>query len=185
MMAFAVKMPLSLLKPTSAPTPTPATAVTSIEKRVRWQQAKMKEQHDSRTRAKPPTIKAGDYVRIRLPTQQHKLAMAYSDPFQVKRVAGNTVWLSNGKRWNLRRCLPHKSAVKVKSSAISEPLATVPAPSPAVDEDEDEAEGPTFDFTVGPTTNNNMNANRPEPPVGPRRSTRQRKQRDFSPFIRY
>jgi hypothetical protein len=65
-----------------------------------------------RHRAKTPHIKPGDFVRIKLPVVSHKLAPRYSEPRAVVKAAGNTVWLQNGQRWNVRRCLLHRSVLK-------------------------------------------------------------------------
>jgi len=87
-----------------------------VKARVQFQQLRMSEQHDRRYRAKFPTIQAGDMVRIRLPRRKHTLALVFYEPLAVSKAAGNTNWLTNGQRWNVRRCLRHRHTLQNSSS---------------------------------------------------------------------
>ena len=137
MLAFPVRTPLSILKPNGSIS-TPATSTVAFEKRVRFQQQRAAKAHDRRTRATPPSLHAGDWVRIRLPRRSHKLAPMYSEPFEVARVNGNCVVLRNGQRWNLRRCLHHRTIMRnpstnreQSSTQHSPPPAASPGPGPS------------------------------------------------------
>lgn len=176
MLAFPVRTPLSLLAH-----PIPAAATQSrqaMERRVRFQQEKMAEHHDRRTRAVPTNIKPGDCVRILLPRRPHKLAPSYSDPYPVARVKGNTVWLQNGQRWNVRRCIRQQSSIRQATSAGQLPTADPPSSNreAAPTDDDEEQNGPTFSFAIGTPV-------RRDRTPGPRRSGRRRVQRDLGPVI--
>ena len=86
--------------------------------------ARIARNYDARHRAVPHSVKSGDYVRIRLPTRSHKLSPTYSEPCQVLKASGHTVWLSNGQRWNVRRCMFHAS------DEFTFPSSTSPDPGP-------------------------------------------------------
>ena len=108
MLAFKPRTPLSMLQSNCSPA---TKQSVSVSKRVQFQQAKSAADHDKRTRAVSSCIKAGDYVRIRLPRRSHKLAAVYSVPFRVQTVRGNCVILENGQKWNMRRCLLHRPCI--------------------------------------------------------------------------
>jgi hypothetical protein len=116
MLAFSVQTPLSGLTQPTSETKQPTTEQTSIKQRVQYQQKKMAEYHDRRTRATPTKMQPGDEVRILLPRRSHKLAASYSEPRLVDRVSRNTVRLRNGQRWNLRRCI--RTRVSFRSRAL-------------------------------------------------------------------
>ena len=120
----------------------------------------------SQRSVKTSVIKAGDYVRIRLPTREHKLSPVYSEPRLVARANDTTVWLANGQRWNRRRCLIHRPLLKSQSKNI-----------------EEQHQGEHCDFYES----DDIDTTQFTFPAGPqlRRSTRQRRARDFGPFIRY
>jgi hypothetical protein len=85
----------------------------------------MAKQYNQRHRAALTIIKPGDSVRILLPTQPHKPARVYSEPRLVDKVKGNTIWLRNGQRWNVRRCLLHCRMLKQPpSTSRSSPAMT-------------------------------------------------------------
>ena len=64
------------------------------------------------TRAKLSLVKAGDLVQMKLSNRSHKLAPVYSEPRRKTKANENTVWLDNGQRWSLRRCLLHHSSLR-------------------------------------------------------------------------
>ena len=124
-LAFPVRTPLSMLPlaVTSSQQSAPSGSLSSlplstapssqsVKSKVSFAQSRMSADHDRRYRAKSPLIKSGDFVRIKLPIVPHKLAPRYSEPRTVVKAAGNTVWLQNGQRWNVRRCLLHRSVLK-------------------------------------------------------------------------
>jgi hypothetical protein len=120
MLTLSVRTPLSVLSPvTSAGRSSTSTAV--VEKRVRLQQQQAARAHDHRTRATPTLLTAGDSVRIRLPKRGHKLAPVYSEPHEVAKVSGNCVVLRYGQRWNLRRCLRHRTSMRNLSADSAQP----------------------------------------------------------------
>jgi hypothetical protein len=179
MLSFPVRTPLTLL-PQSVQVPPPASPSGSqssstsppIAPRVRFRQQSMSIQHDRRHRSKVSAISAGDMVRIRLPNRPHKLAPFFSEPQLVNKAAGNTVWLANGQRWNLRRCLLHKSMLKQSVRSSTQQLQQQPQPPPLLPSpsDGEEDELPIFTFPVSD-----------QQPL--RRSQRRRRQRDFGPVI--
>jgi hypothetical protein len=175
MLAFPVRTPLTMLAP--ALHQRQQLQHQTLANRVQRQQQKMALNHDSRRRAKQPAFSAGDYVRIKLPTRPHKLANSYSEPCRVDRAKGNTVWLDNGQRWNVRRLIKHLPGTTTEqptSRSNNCPKRTDAQPS---DEDSD---GPTFTFGT------DGRPPRAAQGTGLRRSVRVRRQRDFGPnFIRY
>ena len=67
----------------------------------------------------------------------HKLAPVSTDPVRVTKVVDNTVWLKNGQRWNVRRCLPHRSSLRHE---LTLPMSMTSSSklSPETDADSDE-----------------------------------------------
>jgi transposase InsO family protein len=125
MLAFPVRTPLSVLSSLPSSSRSSTSSQTDLRKRVCFKQSEMAKQYNQRHRAAPTIIKPGDSVRILLPTQPHKLARVYSEPRLVDKVKGNTVWLRNGQRWNVRRCLLHCSVLKQPpSTSRSSPAMT-------------------------------------------------------------
>jgi transposase InsO family protein len=106
--AFDVQMPLSRLKQQNQAAQQPDR--TQIKKRVQFKQDQMASRHDARQKARPLELSSGDFVRIKLPRSEHKLAPSFSEPREVKRANGRTVWLKNGQRWSVRRCILHSRA---------------------------------------------------------------------------
>ena len=147
-LAFPVRTPLSMLPlaVTSSQKSAPSGSLSSlplstapssqsVKSKVSFAQSRMSADHDRRYRAKSPQIKSGDFVRIKLPIVSHKLAPRYSEPRAVVKAAGNTVWLQNGQRWNVRRCLLHRPVLKQPppkmTSSVQVPLSgdeDVPVP---------------------------------------------------------
>jgi transposase InsO family protein len=125
MLAFPVRTPLSVLSSLPSSSRSSTSSQTDLRKRVSFKQSEMAKQYNQRHRAAPTIIKPGDSVRILLPTQPHKLARVYSEPRLVDKVKGNTIWLRNGQRWNVRRCLLHCSVLKQPpSTSRSSPAMT-------------------------------------------------------------
>ena len=139
-LAFPVCTPLSMLPlavtssqqsaPSGSSSSLPlstAPSSQSVKSKVSFAQSRMSADHDRRYRAKSPLIKPGDFIRIKLPIVSHKLAPRYSEPRAVVKAAGNTVWLQNGHRWNVRRCLLHRSVLKQPppemTSSVQAPLS--------------------------------------------------------------
>jgi len=107
---FTMNMPLTRMLPVgSMPSVVPEISREAIEKHVHSSQAKMACNYNNRHRAKPCLFKSGDLVRIRFPVKGHKLSATFSEPRQVLNASKNTVWLSNGQRWNARRCILYTS----------------------------------------------------------------------------
>jgi hypothetical protein len=135
MLAFKVRTPLSILQPFQplSLTNTHQHQSQTLAKRVQFQQDKYAAVHDRRYRAQPTRIIVGDYVRLRLPRQPHKLASAYSEPFLVTAVRGNCVVLANGQRWNLRRCLRHQQSLRPSARGIGDQQSGQPNNRPSQD----------------------------------------------------
>ena len=168
---------------------------SAVEKHVRFRQQQAAEAHDRRTRATPTRITAGDWVRISLPRRSHKMAPTYSDPRQVARVHGNCVTLCNGQRWNLRHCLHHRPSLRgppshsmnqsaAQSATVVARQELPTSPSDAAEVEDDAA---YFTFPAAPTNVAVQPRQAVTPPnvqpVGPRRSKRTRRPKDFSSFI--
>ena len=182
-LAFPVRTPLSMLplavassqqpapsNSSSSSLPTAAQRSQSVRSKVSFAQSRMSADHDRRHRSKSPLIKLGDFVRIRLPIVSHKLAPRYSEPRAVVKAAGNTVWLQNGQRWNVRRCLLHRSVLKQPApEMMSSVKLSVQAPSSS---DEDV-----------PMPVCMRVPQQQQQPQQLRRSQRMRRPRDFGPAI--
>lgn len=194
MLAYPVRTPLTLLQQ-SAVTSSPSSALSTLapmRARVRFNQQLMSKDHDARHHAKPTRVSAGDQVRIKVPTRAHKLAPVYSDPVRVTKVIGNTIWLENGQRWNVRRCLPCRSSLR-RASPSPTSLTSSTTPSPLADTDEDlgstDEQGAAFVFRLPapsrptgtqPVATGSVPA---QSAAGPRRSQRTRRPRDFGPVV--
>ena len=186
-LAFPVRTPLSMLplavassqqpapsnsSSSSSSLPSAAQSSQSVRSKVSFAQSRMSADHDRRHRAKLPLIKSGDFVRIRLPIVSHKLAPRYSEPRAVVKAAGNTVWLQNGQRWNVRRCLLHRSVLKQPApEMMSSVKPSVQAPS---NSDED---------VPMPVCMRVPQQQQQPQPQQLRRSQRMRRPRDFGPAI--
>jgi hypothetical protein len=183
MLRFQFKTPLTALqaKQPKSSSSKLSTAASVIKRRVEFKQEAMAKRHDQKFHAAQPQFKAGEWIRVKLPTRAHKLAPVFSEPFEIAKAAGNTVWLTNGKRWNVRRCIRHKSAM---TSSTQHPIAAssaaaAAAATPLINDEENE-DSATFGFSFGSpevTTGSGQN--------GPRRSGRIRRPRDFGPVIQH
>jgi hypothetical protein len=198
MLSFPVRTPLSLLQQQAGvPVATSASAARqTVERRVEFNQKRMADQHDKRQNAKQPRFKAGDVIRVKLPNRPHKLSPAYSEPFPVVRAAGNTVWLANGQRWNVRRCILVRPTRRPSSPPVPPPSADGTGSTTAND-DIDDDDGAQFVFRLPSADNRPTPTPRlpPAPPLQPapiathagnnlpRRSTRHRVQREFGPVV--
>jgi transposase InsO family protein len=165
----------TLSPPAVAP---PSTATASVERRVRFAQQLMKDRHDRRVHAKQTRIAAGDSIRVRLPSPGHKLAPVYSDPVQVTRSQGNTVWTADGKRWNVRRCIRVQSAMRRRN--IENNTSVVPD-APASHPDDADTTAPTGE-PIACSSDLDTNGFAPAP-SDVRRSSRARRSTDFGPFV--
>jgi hypothetical protein len=199
MLAFPVRTPLTLLQQSanrlmtssssipshpvkssskSKSSPDPSTVIAA---RVRFKQQLSADYHDRKFRAKLSSVKAGDLVRIKLPTRSHKLAPTYSEPRRVSKANETTVWLENGQRWSLRRCLLHRSSLRATEQSTA-PMTSSSDAASSIDDsdpaaDADESQGPVFTFRL-PTSPQAQGQVQE-----PRRSARVRKQRDFGPVV--
>jgi len=140
----------------------------SVRSKVSFAQSRMSDDHDLRHRAKLPLIKSGDFVRIKLPIVSHNLAPKYSEPRAVVKAAGNTIWLQNGQRWNVRRCLLHRSVLK---ESAPEMMSSVKPPVQTPSSTDEDAPMPV--------------CLRVQQPQQLRRSQCMRRPRDFGPAIVY
>jgi hypothetical protein len=133
----------------------------------------MAKEHDRRTRrAAPTSITPGDHVRILLPKTGHKLAQSYSEPRLVTKVRGNTVWLSNGGAWNVRRCLLESTLSRPPTTPTHRPTTPNNNDNDLTSDSDQDDEQPTFPFPL-------------TPPPTLRRSNRVRRPRDLSSFVTY
>jgi hypothetical protein len=192
MLSFPVRTPLNKLavavtaaanRPVQTqPRLTSSPDRSSIKRRVRFAQQLMKDRHDQRVHAKRTQIVAGDSIRVRLPSPGHKLAPVYSDPVRVTKAQGNTVWTTDGKRWNVRRCIKVQSAMRQRRNEDDRANSVVPSGTSsqraADDGDNTEPSGDTITFNSGPDANDFA----PAPP-DLRRSSRARRSTDFGPFV--
>jgi hypothetical protein len=171
MLAFKARTPLTILSADSQ-----IQDGGSLRQRVEQKQRKMKQRHDRKFRARQTIIEPGDLVRIMLPRRSHKLAAKYSNPFPVGRVSGNTVYLVDGRRWNLRRCIRHQAAKDSESSQAA-PSADMSSESESEEaEDSPQFLLPAVDQPAVPVL---------AAPVAVRRSTRVRRQVDFGPVLKH
>ena len=199
MFAFTARTPLSLLQPVRSPSllTTQPSQSQAVARRVRFQQDKSAVAYDQRHRATATPIVVGDYVRIQLPRRSHKLAPKYSELHEVVKVNGNCVVLRNGQRWNLRRCLRHKTSLRSSSADRAQP-GEQPSPQLSPTQPDSELEdGAEFTFTTLPpavlpsvaaaAVADQTIQQRPETADRPavRRSDRICRSRDFGPFVKY
>ncbi len=105
MLGCELHFPLDRLSPALAKGPLPRVRASVI-----CQQRRMKQKFDLSARVKVPDIKATDWVRVRRPHRDNKLASYWSAPLQVTHQLGpSTFLLCNGTRWHasrLRNVLP-------------------------------------------------------------------------------
>ena len=120
MYSFNMRMPLSKMKLDGYQKN--QTDITKVKKRVHFKQDQMTQRHDTKYRAKNLVLAPGDAVRIKHPVRDNKLSPTFTAPFKVRRSNGRTVWLENGQRWNVRRCVLHAN------NDIHDDLAEYPVP---------------------------------------------------------
>jgi len=94
MYSFDKRMPLSRIKPASSSVF--ETDLQKIKRRVQLKQEQnlMSIAHDIKNRAGVTSLSSGDFVRVKLPIKEHKLAPTFSEPREVLRTNGRTVWLT-------------------------------------------------------------------------------------------
>ena len=63
----------------------------------------------------------------------------------VNKAVGNTVWLENGQRWNVRRCLLHRSTVRSSKPLLVPSGVSSSIANPDADDDSGVL-GPVFEF---------------------------------------
>jgi len=135
----------------------------STKRQVRFKSKEAKPSKSSRV-TKPADLRPGDYVRVRLPVRSHKLSSEYSEPLRVHKANETTVWLDNGQRWSRRRCIKHQPAIRQQMPAQS-PVQPHPTDVEADDDDQ-----PVITFPSNWML---------------RRSSRQHRQRDLGPVVRF
>lgn len=190
MLAFSVRTPLSMLSTLSSAGRS-VTRTAAVEKRVQFQQQRAAQAHDRRTRATLSPLSAGDWVRIRLPRRSHKLAPTYSEPLEVARVSGNCVVLCNGQRWNLRRCLRHRTSMRSQSADHAQLGEQPPTLQPQLPHDSELDDAAEFTFPAQSALPAAAAAHATQPSTVAadrpilRRSHRVSRPRDFGPFVKY
>jgi RNase H-like domain found in reverse transcriptase/Integrase zinc binding domain/Integrase core domain/Reverse transcriptase (RNA-dependent DNA polymerase) len=194
MLAFTARTPLGKLAAAAKPDVSWSSNSVheDVARRVRFAQSVMKNIHDVRKRTKASVFKPGDFIRIKLPTVAHKLAPVYSEPVGVTRVQGNTVWTADGKRWNLRRCILHKSMLGAKNrppdmTAAGQEVTGHSDVSSDVSLDTEEKDEAVFSFEwptpAGPAPARQVVHQTAQAPV--RRSNRALKPKQYPGFYRY
>lgn len=94
MLGHELHLPLDRLSPTLPQGP-------RVRASVAHQQRRIKQKFDLSACAKVPDIQAADWVRVRRPHRDHKLASYWSSPLQVTHQLGPvTFLLSDGTRWH-------------------------------------------------------------------------------------
>jgi len=153
MYSFDMRMPLSRIK--TASSSVFETDLQKVKRRVQLKQEQMSNAHDIKHRAGVTSLSSGDFVRVKLPIKENKLAPTFPEPREVLRTNGRTVWLTNGQRWNMRHCISHS-----KGENNTDDMADYPVPAYTAD-----------------------NAAMMNQPAGItiRRSNRPRKAKDFGP----
>ena len=131
MLGRELTLPLDRLRsPTSLSPPLSPSPV--VRASVTQKQAQMKRRFDLSKRAKVPVIAASDWVRVRRPHRDNKMASFWSSPFQVARQLGPaTFLLSDGSRWHSSRL---RKVPAPPHTAVDTPLTVhypVPLAAPA------------------------------------------------------
>lgn len=124
MLGRELQLPLDRLRPPLTPTPAPQP---NAQAAVSNNQRRMKQHFDRSKKVKVPNILASDWVRVRWPHCDNKLASFWSSPLQVHRQLGPaTFQLSDGSRWHAccLRKVPAPSKMGVDPPAAQ---ATPPA----------------------------------------------------------
>lgn len=172
---FPVRTPLTSLKQSMTSSSPPPPELPVVAARVKFAQEKMAAHYGQHRHAKPGTVRAGDQVRIQLPVRAHKLASKYSEPMVVQKAIGNTVWLENGQKWNLRRVLPHKTI-------LCQPKSQDPPPPPPSSSETAGDDVAIYPFPVAEPWPRPTDVGRqPGPKPPPHRSQRRRRAKAFGP----
>lgn len=141
-----MSMPLCGLAPTSLVDIEEADA--EIRQRVQFKQHAVQQYTDAKRHARLCAVRAGDYVRIRLPTVPHKLAPVWSEPMLVKTVRGSSIELVNGQRWNSSSCLLHRPVLRSSSPGSASLGVQGVGPWVRVEEDDDDEDaGIVYEWT--------------------------------------
>ncbi len=120
MLGRELHLPLDRLSPALPKDPLP-----NVRAFFTRQQRRMKQKFDLSARVKVPDIKATDWVRVRRPHRDNKLASYWSAPFQIThQLSPATFLLSNGTRWHASRL--RKVPPPAHTTGIT-PQATPPA----------------------------------------------------------
>ncbi len=120
MLGRELHLPLDRLSPALPKGPLP-----NVRASVTRQQKRMKQKFDLSARVKVPDIKATDWVRVRRPHRDNKLASYWSAPLQITHQLGPaTFLLSNGTRWHASRL--RKVPPPAHTTGVT-PQATPPA----------------------------------------------------------
>ncbi|KAL0148064.1 hypothetical protein M9458_056604 [Cirrhinus mrigala] len=126
MLGRELHLPLDRLTPAL-----PQEPLQRVRASVTRQQRRMKQKFDLSARVKVPDIKATDWVRVRRPHRDNKLASYWSAPLQVTHQLGPaTFLLSDGTRWHasrLRKVPPLAHTTGVTSQATPTARQDTPA----------------------------------------------------------
>jgi RNase H-like domain found in reverse transcriptase/Integrase zinc binding domain/Integrase core domain len=99
-----IRMPLNCLLSAKSE----SNVVPKVQQHVRFAQDKAKEYTDRVRHAKESQVKVGDRVRTLRPSHKHKLDAKWSLPKQVVAVHNATLTLDDGRKWNVRKCIPYE-----------------------------------------------------------------------------
>ena len=102
-----IRMPLDRLF-TSSATSSATSSTPDVAKRVKFAQEKSKTYTDSVRHAKTPSFRVGEFVRTLRPFRRHKLDAKWSKPKKIVSVRNATLTLEDGKKWNVRKCIPQE-----------------------------------------------------------------------------
>jgi transposase InsO family protein len=108
-----------------------------VKKRLQFAQNKAKRYTDQVRHAPVTVFKTEDWVRTLRPFRKHKLETKWSHPKEVTVVRGATLTLADGKRWNVRKCIPcrpdsaNDADITVEVEAPTQHPQTPPASPPA------------------------------------------------------
>ena len=138
MLGRELTLPLDRLR-CPLPSSPPPSPLPAVEASVNRQQALMKRRFDQSRRAKVPVIAAGDWVRVRRPHRDNKMASFWSSPLQVARQLGPATYLlNNGSRWHSSRLRkvppppsPHLATTAPRPVPLAAPAQGMDIPQPA------------------------------------------------------
>ena len=127
MLGRELALPLDRLR-SSAPVSPPPSPV--VEASVTRQQDRMKRRYDQSKRVKAPLIAASDWVRVRRPHRNNKMASFWSSPLQVARQLGPATYLLvDGSRWHSSRL----RRVPAPAREVLDTPRSVPTPAQVMD----------------------------------------------------